>query len=308
MVFNAIKDEDYSTIEKLLKGSFYNGCEYSKMYTKAWKFYSSHEIQFALENNIGYIRFKPCEKYYDTPILNKYIYLTPICLKERLKEGFLNIIKQVKSESDTLVIMGVPEEYLVYLEDLDVIYREDRNFAEYLYLPQDLINLSGKKYHSKRNHIKNFDKKYSYTFREYTNSDKELVLQLFFDWEERKGHFKEKEVELEESDEYFAIRTELDMVLKEKNAFADLLFVEDKLIGFSLGEISCTNVGIVHMEKCDINYDGAYTKINNLFAKKHFQNVRIINRQEDIGIEGLRKSKLSYHPIGFCRKFIITSK
>lgn len=306
MTFNIIKDQDFDIINSILSTISYNGSEYSKIYLKAWKFFSSHQIEFAYDENIAFIRFMPCEKYFDCKLEHKYFYLAPIAKPEDILKGFLKIEEQCKLDCDLLKIVSVPDEIVALIEPLNYKIETDVNYSEYLYSPKDLIELNGKKYHSKRNHIKNFDKKYSYTFRAYEKGDEKAVMDLFYSWEETKKFYENSEIALEEADEYYALKTELDMVLHEENAFADVLIVDGRLIGFTLGEITASNLGIVHVEKCDINFDGVYSKINNLFAKKHFQNVRIINRQEDIGIEGLRKSKMSYHPIAFCKKNMIT--
>ena len=92
---------------------------------------------------------------------------------------------------------------------------------------------------------------------------------------------------------------------KYDNYFADVIEHQGKIIGFSLGEITPPNVGITHIEKGDIEYDGVYSYLCQAFAQKHYGGVRVVNRQEDMGLEGLRKSKQSYRPIGFCRKFAI---
>ena len=81
--------------------------------------------------------------------------------------------------------------------------------------------------------------------------------------------------------------------------------VDGKIVGFETGELTASNVGIVHLEKGDTDYDGIYPSLCQMFAAKHFAGVRFINRQEDMGLEGLRKSKESYHPCGFVEKRIV---
>ena len=75
-------------------------------------------------------------------------------------------------------------------------------------------------------------------------------------------------------------------------------------MGFALGEILPTNVGAIYFEKGDIAFKGIYPLIDNLFCKKHFNEVRFINKQEDMGLEGLRKSKLSYNPVKLHNRFV----
>ncbi len=107
------------------------------------------------------------------------------------------------------------------------------------------------------------------------------------------------------NNEEYVIALALEMVEKYDNYFADVIEYQGKIIGFSLGEITPSNVGITHIEKGDIEYDGVYSYLCQAFAQKHYGGVRVVNRQEDMGLEGLRKSKQSYRPIGFCRKFAV---
>ena len=87
-----------------------------------------------------------------------------------------------------------------------------------------------------------------------------------------------------------------------------MLEVDGRIVGFEFGERLASNNGIVHIEKGDINYDGVYPMLCHAFAAKHFKDVSFINRQEDMGLDGLRKSKLSYHPCGFVEKRIVVLK
>ena len=143
-------------------------------------------------------------------------------------------------------------------------------------------------------------------FRSYQPSDRSKVFALINGWEEHK-EFDEESYDDMANDELNVIDLALKLVEQSENYFADVVEFDGKIIGFSMGEVTPSNVGITHIEKGDINYDGIYPFICNAFAKKRFQNVRYINRQEDMGLEGLRKSKRSFHPIGFCKKYAVKS-
>ena len=170
--------------------------------------------------------------------------------------------------------------------------------SEYIYSPSDLINLEGKKYHAKRNHIHKFTSSYKYIFRDYTEDDYDGVVALMNHW----GENREK-VSFEEE------KNALLLMLKtcfEASRIVDVVEIDGKIVGVSVGEITPTNVGVVLFEKAAIEYEGLYTAINQMFAEKHFKNVRYINRQEDMAIEGLRKSKQSYFPVMLLDKYTIT--
>ena len=76
-----------------------------------------------------------------------------------------------------------------------------------------------------------------------------------------------------------------------------MITVDGKYVAYSIGSMINENTADIHFEKADREYDGSYAFVNNSFAKYGFHDAEYINREEDLGIEGLRKAKLSYYPI-----------
>jgi hypothetical protein len=177
---------------------------------------------------------------------------------------------------------------------------ECRSHFEYLYNPSDLINLTGKNYKSKRNFLHGFMAEYDYEFLSYDKSMKDEILLLVKKW--GKG-CESHDFNVECS----AIRIALDN-LEALNLHCDVIKVDGKIVAFAVGYINHANVGVVMFEKADVEYRGTFQAINNFFATKYFENCVCVNRQEDLGLEGMRTSKSSYHPIGFAEKFSYTNK
>ena len=96
--------------------------------------------------------------------------------------------------------------------------------------------------------------------------------------------------------------------LERLDAFCNIIEVDKKIVAFSIGTITKNNIGIVLFEKADINYEGSYAIINQATAEKYFANLEFINRQEDMGIPNLKKSKLSYHPHHMAIKYTLVEK
>jgi hypothetical protein len=223
------------------------------------------------------------------------IYFAPMTLT-RFPEAVEDILEE--SERD-----GVPFEIILALEDqvaqLDAekyYFSTNRDYAEYLYLSEDLINLTGKKYHAKRNHINRFNSLYSCKMRSYAPSDRPGIMEQLRNWGD--GKDGDSEYELNMINYFFDHMNELDI-------FADVIESDGKIIGAAIGEISHPDMGIVMYEKCDFSYEGICAAINQMFAEKHFKHVKYINRQEDIGIPGLRKAKLSYNPVKLIYRYTI---
>lgn len=315
MLFRPFQEEDFAIVESAQAQTQYNGSEYSRIYLKGWDFFNFKTMQIAQEGDAVYLRFLPHPRFSDSQKkLRGYWYLPPLCPIDQICQAFDRLAEFVEEEEQDLYVSSVPEEYASLLNPERYRMSYHDNNSEYLYDPQDLITLKGKKYHAKRNHVNKFVQTYGrangtgYVFRPYQAQDREGVFELLNDWQQSKT-FDEADA-AEESEEASVIRCALDLSEKCGSCggryYADLIEYDGKIIAFSCGEITPSNVGIVHIEKGDIEYDGVYPALNQMFAAAHFENVRLINRQEDMGIEGLRKSKQSYYPCGFSKKYAVT--
>lgn len=178
----------------------------------------------------------------------------------------------------------------------------DRNMDNYIYLSEKLATLSGKKLHSKRNHVNNFKKLYNYEFFELKDENINEVESFLENWYNEKMKDDDSLV-YEKSALFNALkyRNELDL----KGAF---IKVDGKIVAFSMGEKMTEDMAVIHFEKADTEYKGAYAIINNEFVKNCWNDVIYINREDDMGIEGLRKAKLSYYPYMLAESYTIVLK
>lgn len=159
--------------------------------------------------------------------------------------------------------------------------------CEYVYNRDDLANLAGKKYHAKRNHIAKFDKSYE---AEYININNENIGIL-----EECAEYMYRLIENSPEDEYLAIKC----AIRHFDALGlrgAVIKVNVNYVAYSIGSSINDDTADIHFEKADRAYDGAYAKINNSFAKYGWEDKKYLNREEDLGMEGLRKAKLSYYP------------
>lgn len=176
----------------------------------------------------------------------------------------------------------------------------DRNASDYIYLTDDLKNLHGKKFHAKKNFVNSFVKNYKYEFVEYNEKYYDEILNLYDNWMGLSLHAVD-------SKEKIAISIALKHY-KQLDLKIGLLLIDDKIGAFSVSAISSYNVAQVFFEKADTNYKGIYAMINYLTANNFLQNTEYINREEDMGIEGLRKAKLSYNPALIYEKYLLECK
>jgi len=177
---------------------------------------------------------------------------------------------------------------------------EDRDNSDYVYSTNDLIQLSGRKYHRKKNHLNRFFKNYQF---EYFELDLELI-ECFIDMQEEWCQMKECVESPALLDEDYAIH-------KALTHFEDLGFtggaikLKGQMEAFSIGEKLNPNTAVIHIEKANPDIPDLYTAINQLFCRNAWPKIDYVNREQDLGIEGLRKAKESYHPHHMIKKFTI---
>ncbi|MBQ7738623.1 MAG: DUF2156 domain-containing protein [Desulfovibrionaceae bacterium] len=177
---------------------------------------------------------------------------------------------------------------------------EDRGHWEYIYNQSDLANLPGKNYHKKKNHYSGYVKEYGEpNYIEVNNMIVEDVLALQDEW--CQWH------ECEDSSSLRAENEAINQVLSHWNMFQGLsggaLYINERIVAFSIGEqLDQETIG-VHFEKGLNGYKGIYQTINKVFSTCTAANFKFINRAQDLDEEGLRQAKMSYHPTSFLKKY-----
>ena len=201
------------------------------------------------------------------------------------------------------VIRGVEESGLEQLENLfpkKFSFTEDREFADYVYRAEKLDTLSGKKLHAKRNYVNRFCAEREWSFRELRKEDFKRCMDLLKRW--RAG---EQEYDDDVSGEHAAIMRGFEHY-DALGLVGGALFVEGDMIAFTIGERISRDTVDVHFEKAVAEIDGAYPMVNREFVRllrARWPEIEYINREDDMGMENLRQSKLSYHPEYLLRKF-----
>jgi len=180
------------------------------------------------------------------------------------------------------------------LEERGVIFAEDRDNFDYLYYRNDLAELAGKKFHKKKNHVNNFLS--AYPNHEQRQMSAELVpeaMEIIERWRKDKG---------EDGDYNSAIEAlNLFDTLALRGA---IYYVEGKPAAYCLGEsLARGKMFAIHFEKAIDEYKGIYQFMNQAFAASLPRFFTLINREQDLGSEGLRQAKMTYRPCRFVKKF-----
>ncbi len=203
-------------------------------------------------------------------------------------------------------LIRVPEALAHILQEAlpeRVTIEENRDHFEYLYESESLAKLPGNRYQKKRNHVNGFKKAYGEPdYRVMDESILEDVLSLQDEW--CKWH------ECANSPSLLAENTAINKVLSHWKEFPFLvggaLYVENTMVAFSVGEKLTGGVLGVHFEKGKCGYRGVYQTMNTLFVQKEGKECAFINREQDLGEEGLRHAKMTYLPADFLRKYTVT--
>jgi uncharacterized protein len=176
-----------------------------------------------------------------------------------------------------------------------------RDHFDYVYHTNDLIELAGKGYRAKRNHLNYFSRSYHTTYDGMEESHIGDCLNLADEWCE--AHRCKEDLNLES--EWGATREAL-LNFTALGMEGGVIRIGGKVEAFTLGELLNEETAVVHIEKANTNIRGLYAVINQQFCEKRWGNVPSINREQDLGEPGLRKAKLSYNPYRLVEKFSIT--
>ena len=177
----------------------------------------------------------------------------------------------------------------------------DRNQCDYVYLTRDLIELKGRKYHRKRNHIKQFQEKYSSQYIPLTSEWIPQCLRLETEW----CDLRHCEVIPGLLNESLAIK-EVFTHFEELGVKGGAILIDGKVEAFTLGDPLNPETAVIHIEKANPAYEGLYPTINQAFLEHQWSGYIYVNREQDLGEEGLRKAKESYFPHHMVNKYTIT--
>lgn len=223
--------------------------------------------------------------------------------KDALRETIYNAKAHFEKKGQPFSLRLVPFHIMEIIKEAvpEMQFLDDRPNYDYIYLTQELIDLKGKSFHSKKNHLNYFKKTYEYEYVEMTSDMADEAMSFISDFNRR------KEVPAHE----------MEMLKMEERAMEDV-FVNLEKVGYSAGailidgKIEAIAIGgklgkktiTEHVEKANIEYRGLYQAINNEFCRNVASKAKYINREEDMGIPNLRKAKLSYKPVKLLEKYI----
>ena len=214
--------------------------------------------------------------------------------------AIMQIEMYCKEKSEELVFANLTEEQANAISKryhiTEVFY--DRNWSDYIYLAKDMREFSGKKFSGQRNHINKFKKNYGEpVYNEITSENKSRVIEFLNRFAITRNFSTSTE------EEEFVRILELLENFDEFNMLAGFIEVQGTVVAMSMGEIKGDMLHVT-VEKADREFEGAYQVMVQEFAKHNTDDSIIyINREDDMGLEGLRTSKLQYKPVEIMHKY-----
>ena len=261
-----------------------------------------YHIQWVVEDDVLYMINE-----YD----GKLAALQPFCDPAKWPEATKKILAFFAERERPVYLMWLEKDYAAFLRGdgqtlaaFDVT--DDRDNADYVYLAEKLMTLAGRKLHSKKNHLNAFHKLYPQA--EYLPITQELIPACR---KELESWYTMRSEELEDDPFIGYERAAIHEVFDNYEAFqlkGGVLRIDGRVVAFTFGEQLNTDTAVIHVEKADPNVRGAYPAITQGFVSHAWSDMTYINREEDMGLPGLRKAKESYKPEKMIEKFNATVK
>ncbi|HEY5560846.1 MAG TPA: phosphatidylglycerol lysyltransferase domain-containing protein [Clostridiaceae bacterium] len=290
--FKALTLEDKIIFDKYLKPYKFLTCEYSFTNLFIWR--KGCDIQYALYEDLLIIK--------KIDFKGKSHLMEPLGYKKENLKNLIDFLLIVKEEEKLDFLFKDLEKPFIddFLEVFPTGFtvEEDRDNFDYIYESSKLIELSGKKLHGKKNHYNNFVKNNEFTFSSLSPTVIDECIETAREWCTKNGGKGHLLYELKGIEELLNNVGKLDFI-------GLAVYIDGALSAFTIGERVNENMAIIHIEKADGEINGLYTYINKTFIENNFSDVPFINREQDLGKEGLRTAKLSYHPFKLEEKYII---
>ncbi len=213
---------------------------------------------------------------------------------------FEKIIPQCFNTFEVWKLMSESQykKYQNILNDMNITVEFDRDNSDYVYNRIDLATLSGKIFHKKKNLVNSFEKNFNYTIKNLDFTNVQDALEVLELW-------KIDRTDLSQTDYEQCIEALENIRLQNSEQSGIIVYVEEKPVAWSLGEyLPDKKTFLVHFEKANSNYKGVYQFINYATAKNLPETVLYINREQDLGDEGMRQAKMTYRPCSFIKKYL----
>jgi hypothetical protein len=223
----------------------------------------------------------------------------------QMEEVLEEVFNFLKGKTDEPYLEKVPESFIQsYINNSRrFVAQEERDHFDYVHDVKELINLRGNKFHGKKNRVTRFRNLYEY---EYIIVTPDLIDECL--------EFEDYWCEVRECEKYYGLDKERCAILQmmynfdSLNMTGGIIRIDGKIAALSLGEKFLDDTIVIHVEKANPDIPGLYQVINQEFLRHEAGDCLYVNREQDLGIDGLRKAKMSYNPVRFIKKYKVMMK
>lgn len=291
--FQKLTKADKPLLDRYFRSRYYENSHFN--FTNLFMWRGPYDVRWCEEDGVLYMT---CE--WEGTLMA----LQPYGPEEKMEQATARLIEYFAQLGRKLIFTGLEKSYAAVLQDYagaKFTVTADRDNYDYVYLADKLITLAGRKLHSKKNHLNAFRK--AYPEAEYLPITADIIpacLEQLDSWYELRI--------LDEPDDPFigAERAAIREVFADFEYFGlrgGAIRLDGRIIAFTFGEQLNEDTVVVHVEKADPNIRGAYPAINQGYIEHTWCGMTYVNREEDMGHEGLRKAKESYKPEKLIEKF-----
>lgn len=293
MDFKRIKLEDFKKLKPFLNNVGESSCESTFISLFVWADF--YDNGYCIVDDILFMRSLDDDGYR---------YSIPFCKEEDLEKAVNLLKEELYPEKPCFWAQeGSRFEKFKEIFSSEYVFLVEQDASDYIYLTENLSTLSGKKYHSKRNHISNFSKHFNWQYATINKENSDKIKECADTWYKENLTYDADSL-LAEKQGIYTILDNMEFL----GANGGCILVDEKVVAFAIGSPINNEVFDIHFEKALSDYQGAYAVINREFAKNDLGDYKYINREDDLGIEGLRKAKLSYKPVKLLKKYLCNPK
>ena len=296
----SIKVEDYDKLDKYYRMRRPETADSNLLDLYLWENYYPTKY-FTTDKGLMWVAKSEDGQYYSA---------IPCCKNEHLKECFFETQEYFNNVLKNKLTMYVVDKEAVDILNLskdEYVIVPDRTYYDYIYDAEKLRTFSGKKYHKKKNHLNAFKREYDgrYEFKILSKNNEQEILDFVERWKKTKVNAQEHEfIDSEAKGVRFLLNNEQYLDYKMAG-----VYIDGELQAFTIGNYyEEEDMVYIPVEKANPDIRGLYQYICSQFLISVFPGAGKENREDDMGIEGLRKSKESYNPIYMVEKYTIIQK
>ena len=253
------------------------------------------KMQYTIDEDVLYVKleFKGFPVFLWPPIPNKEKEFDYKALIERAFDYL-----ESRGEKPQIRNIWLPFKKMIENVMPEAEFTPSEDSWDYVYSREKLAHLKGKKLHGKRNHINKFLQEHpDYVYKRIEPSMREECLSVYDEWKEEKN-LSENAFRNERRSVVMALEH-----MQELGLVGGAILIDGKIKAFTMGERIRSDVQLIHIEKADADINGLFPMINQQYVLNECTEVEFINREEDMGVEGMRKAKRSYHPDYMVEKY-----